>query len=180
MLPLIGYLLLAGRALAEARPRAIAWVIAGSFAAAAVVGLWAQATHRTFPRSPFREAVEYLDESGRAGDVILHSNKLSFFPMHLYAPDLPQSFLADAPGSHNDTLAAATQKALGLFPDSDFQEVARGARRLRFVIFQRELDEYAASSTGLPPTLRWTVAQGLEATPTAFQDLWIYDFDLTP
>jgi uncharacterized membrane protein len=53
-LSLVGYLLLAGRAISEVRPRALGWILAGAFAAAAAVGLPAQATHRTFPRSPFR------------------------------------------------------------------------------------------------------------------------------
>jgi uncharacterized membrane protein len=176
-LSLIGYLLLAGRALAEARPRPVMWAMVASFAVAAVVGLWAQANHRTFPRSPFREAAGYLEETGLAGDVILHSNKLSYFPMHVYAPALSQSFLGDEPGSHNDTLAPATQEALGLFPVADFESAASGARRLRFVIFQRELDEYAESAL-MPPTLRWMATRGLEPRRTAFQDLWIYDFDL--
>jgi hypothetical protein len=59
-LSLVAYLLLAGRAISEVRPRALGWILAGSFAAAAAVGLPAQAAHRIFPRSPFREAAAHL------------------------------------------------------------------------------------------------------------------------
>jgi hypothetical protein len=50
---LVGYLVLAGRAVAEIRPRPMAGILAGAFALSAIVGLPAEAVHRTFPRSPF-------------------------------------------------------------------------------------------------------------------------------
>jgi hypothetical protein len=180
ILSLVGYLVLAGRAIAEVRPRSMGWILAGAFAAAAIIGLPAQAGHRTFPRSPFREAAAFLGATGNDGDLILHSNKLSYFPMHVYAPQLPQAFLADQPGSHNDTLAAATQQALGLFALVDDEAAAESARRVRFVIFQRELDEYAVTAVGLPPVLQRLYALGVEPERTSFNDLWVYDFDFQP
>jgi hypothetical protein len=180
-LSLIAYLVLAGRAIAEVRPRPLGWILAGSFATAAVVGLPAELTYRTFPRSPFREAGTFLETTADNGDLILHSNKLSYFPMAVYHPALPQAFLPDLPGSHNDTLAEATQRALGLFPLADVDGAIDGAGRVRFVIFQRELDEYAVSAIGLPPVLgRLYAATRGEPERTAFNDLWIYDFDLQP
>jgi 4-amino-4-deoxy-L-arabinose transferase-like glycosyltransferase len=125
-LSLVGYLLLAGRAISEVRPRALGWILAGAFAAAAAVGLPAQATHRTFPRSPFREAAAHLAATTAGEDLVLHSNKLSYFPMVVYDSRLPQSFLADEPGSHNDTLAPATQAS-----PRAFSGCGRRERRLR-------------------------------------------------
>jgi hypothetical protein len=178
VLSLIGYLVLAGRVIAEARPRPMGWVLAGAFVISAVIGVTAQAAHRTFPRSPFREAAAFLAVTTADGDLVLHSNKLSYFPMVVYAADLGQAFLADQPGSHNDTLAAATQQALGLKALSHFEAAAEDARRVRYVIFQRELDEYALADGDLPPALAWLVTHGSESGRTAFNDLWIYDFDL--
>jgi hypothetical protein len=100
--------------------------------------------------------------------------------MHVYAPDLPQSFLADEPGSHNDTLAPATQDALGLWPLEDYPTEAEAARRVRYIVFQRELDEYAVTAVGMPPALSWLQAHGTLADRTAFNDLWVYDFDMEP
>ena len=180
MLSLVAYLVLAGRAVAAARPRPLGWIVAGAFAAAAVVGLAAELTHRTFPRSPFREAAAYLAATPADGDLILHSNKLSYFPMFVYNPTLPQAFLPDEPGSHNDTLAEGTQQALGLFPTASVERSADGARRVRYVVFQRELEEMAWTAVGLPPALEWLYAHGGVPQRTAFNDLWVYDFDLEP
>jgi 4-amino-4-deoxy-L-arabinose transferase-like glycosyltransferase len=179
-LSLVAYLVLAGRAIAGARPRALGWLLAGAFATAAAVGVPAELAHRTFPRSPFREATAYLAATAGDGDLVLHSNKLSFFPMAVYNPAMPQAFLADPPRSHNDTLAVLTQRALGLFPLADASGAIAGAGRIRYVVFQRELDEYALSSVGLPPVLSLLYAAGGEPERTAFNDLWIYDFDLRP
>jgi len=181
LLSLVGYLLLAGRALAEVRPRQVAWILAGAFVTAGAVGLAAELTHRTFPRSPFREAAAFLAATADDGDLILHSNKLSFFPMTIYDPSLPQAFLPDTPGSHNDTLAEATQRALGLFPLTDLESAIDAAGRVRYVIFQREIDEYAVTAVGLPLALdRLYAVSEREPGRTAFNDLWIYDFDLQP
>jgi 4-amino-4-deoxy-L-arabinose transferase-like glycosyltransferase len=178
MLSLAGYLVLAGRAVAEARPRMIGWILAGAFAAAAAIGLTAELTHRTFPRSPFREASGFLAATAADGDLILHSNKLSFFPMFVYDPTLPQAFLPDEPGSHNDTLAEATQAALGLLPAESIEGAVGGAQRVRYVVFQQELDEMARTAVGIPPALAWLFEAGGVPERTVFQDLWIYDFDL--
>jgi hypothetical protein len=178
LLPLGAYLVLAGAAMSSARPRVIGVSIAAAFAVAAAVGLPAQFAHDGFPRSPFPQAARWLEATSAVGDVVLHDNKLSFFPMHFYAPGLPQVFLADEPGSHNDTLAPATQQALGLFPIADVDSAVRGADRVRYVVFQRALDEYAAREEGKPPALAWLEAIAEGRGGTAIGDLWVYDFDL--
>ena len=93
-------------------------------------------------RAPFAEANQFLRAYAQADDLILHDNKLSFFPMHFYDRTLPQEFLADPPGSSNDTLARGSQEALGLFP-IEFDVAVRGRARVWFVIFQTAIDEAA-------------------------------------
>lgn len=93
-------------------------------------------------RAPFVEANQFLRAHVQADDVILHDNKLSFFPMHFYDRALPQVFLADPPGSSNDTLARGTQEVMRLFP-VEFDEAIRGHARVWFVIFQTAIDEAA-------------------------------------
>ncbi len=93
-------------------------------------------------RAPFTEANQFLRAHVQADDLILHDNKLSFFPMHFYDRTLPQEFLADPPGSSNDTLARGSQEALGLFP-IEFDVAVRGRTRVWFVIFQTAIDEVA-------------------------------------
>jgi mannosyltransferase len=103
--------------------------------------LWYQYGYSQFPRSPFREATAYLRAHYQAGDVIIHDNKLSFFPSHYYDRDLFQEYIGDVPGSSTDTLALPTQEALGLLAQRDISHAVGEAERVWFVIFQRALDE---------------------------------------
>lgn len=94
-------------------------------------------------RGPYPEVDAFLQAEWRDGDVILHDNKLSFFPMHFYQRALPQQFLADPPGSDNDTLAPGSQRAMSLFPTS-FDTAVRDHPRVWFVIFQTAIAEAEA------------------------------------
>ncbi len=102
-----------------------------------------QYTYSEFPRSPFRDANTYLREHQEPGDVIVHENKLSFFPSHYYDRGLVQEYVGDAPGSPTDTLALPTQQVLGLLAQSNIAQATAGAQRVWFVVFQRSLDEAA-------------------------------------
>lgn len=119
-------------------------------------------------RAPFAQASAFLRAQTRAGDVVLHDNKLSFLPMHLYDRALAQVFLADPPGSDNDTLAPASRAAMDLSP-LDMDAALNGKARVWFVIFQTAIDE----AQGNHPNL----AQ-LEARFQRIQELHYGDLDL--
>jgi mannosyltransferase len=113
-----------------------------------------QYNYADFPRSPFREANSYLRERYVAGDVIVHDNKLSFFPSHYYDRGLDQEYVGDAPGTPTDTLALPTQEVLGLLAEPNMPAAADDAERVWFVVFQRALDE--AKELGEPnPNHAW-------------------------
>ncbi len=118
--------------------RAAIVVAASAIALAALPYLYA--AWGDWRRAPFTEANRFLRERYREGDLILHDNKLAFFPMHLYDRALPQEFMADPVGSANDTLAQTSKDAMGLFP-VEFDAVIQGHRRVWFVIFQTALDQ---------------------------------------
>lgn len=125
-------------------------------------------------RAPFAEADQFLAQHCQNGDLILHDNKLSFFPMHYYDRALPQAYLADPPGSANDTLARTTAQAIGLMP-VDFT-VTQNYARVWFVVFQTALDQ--AQADGVP---HGNLTQ-FEATMTrrdiySFGDLRIYLYE---
>jgi hypothetical protein len=175
MLSGLAYLILAAHAIASARAATIRLALAGCFLGAAAVSLPYQYAFQAFPRSAFSEAAAYLVEHSGPADVVVHDNKLSFFPMYVYAPSLGQRFLADEPGSHNDTLAPETQQAMGLFPAASMEHAIRGEGRIFFVVFQRAIDEYRA--LGLEdPNLAMLQAMYTQAGETAFSDLLIYEF----
>ena len=97
-------------------------VVAVLLAASTVGSLGVHYTYTGFPRPPFQEAAAYLQPRVEPTDVVVHTNKLSYFPTRYYAPDLPGVFLADPPGSPQDTLARPTQEALDFFATSTITE----------------------------------------------------------
>ncbi len=136
------YYILAAVILAGRAPRFMRSVLLVSFVLAALLALPSKYTFDEFPRSPFRPAAKFLRAQLKTDDVILHDNKLSYLPMHYYARDLPQAFLPDEPGSHNDTLAPPTQDAMMIWPVEGLQDVSESASRLWFVFFTRAVDEW--------------------------------------
>lgn len=129
----------------EVIPRLFARLLAIPLLALAVVGLYHHYTWATFPNSPFNAAVAQIRAAWQPGDVIVHLNKLSALPMIFYGRDLEQTYLADRPGSPEDTLALPTQESLGLLADGCIQQAAAGAGRIWWVEFERIAAEYAAA-----------------------------------
>ncbi|MCX7840951.1 MAG: hypothetical protein N2559_16065, partial [Anaerolineae bacterium] len=127
-------------------------------------------------RAPFVEANRFLRAHVQTDDVILHDNKLSFFPMHFYDRTLPQVFLADPPGSSNDTLARGSQEAMNLFP-IDFDDAVRGRARVWFVIFQTAIDEAMQESRAHGNLARLDAVMR-RGDAVAFGDLRIYRYEV--
>ena len=129
-------------------PRPIAALLAGLWLIVAAAGLIFHVTWRSFPNAPFDQAVAALEADAAPGDVILHSNKISALPMIYYArlqaDGLDQRWLADRPGSPEDTLALPTQEALGLIGVPCAAVGAGGAAHVWFVIFAQEEAQYTA------------------------------------
>jgi hypothetical protein len=107
--------------------------------------------YQSFPRGPFVEANAYLRDQVGEGDTVIHSNKLTFFPMHYYDRQLSTTWVADPAGDGSDTLARPTQEALQLFPQPDIKAAVGDAKGLWFVIFQQAISEY----DGRHPHLVW-------------------------
>ncbi len=149
------YGLLSALWMRNAWPRAVRWGVFIPCALIAAVSLWNHYTYASFPRAPFDRVVAFLRAHYQADDVIVHSNKLSFFPAHYYDRTLPQCFIADPPGSPNDTLAYPTQEALGLFAVPDLATAVRGHERVWLVIFRRAIEEYRNAGYADHPHRLW-------------------------
>jgi hypothetical protein len=93
--------------------------------------------------------------------------------MYVYAADLPASFLADPPGSAEDTLARPTQEALGIFATATMTEAVKGADRVWLVIFDQEIHEMRGS----PHSLSWLEARCRQVDQIRFGDLRIALFE---
>ena len=172
----LAFLGLAGLLLADEWRKPAGAIILVGFIAGAAIGLPAHYSFADFPRSPFQAASQYLAGQLQLGDRLVHDNKLSFFPSLVYQRDLPQVFLADAPGSLNDTLALGSQQALGLYPAADIQAAVGDAGRVFFVVFDQAIQEYQAN--GLPdhPQLAWLRERYPTVSKVEFNDLQVYQF----
>ena len=145
----VGWLLVRG-----GLPRPLRLGVMGLLVVTVAASLGVHYTYAGFPRPPFQEATAYLQDYAGPGDPVVHTNKLTFFPMHLYAPDLSGVFLADPPGSPQDTLAYPTQEALGIFATSTITEAVGQAQQVWIVYFPREVEEVQAMGGG-HPALNW-------------------------
>jgi mannosyltransferase len=172
----LGFYGLLGWAISKTTLKGVGSILLGLFILAAIISLPYQIPYKEFPRSPFFETVQYIKANVKPGDLIIHDNKLSFFPCYYYSEDLPQTFIKDESGSQNDTLAPQTQKALGIYPQPDIERAVEGKTHFYYVVFQRVIDEY--KSMGLPdhPILsRLKNIYDLQNV-SFFNDLSIYEF----
>ena len=173
----IAYFGLVGLVAASKTSRISGWFALGGFVLASVIAIPYQTTYHRFPRSPYQKAIETIRPLVEEGDVIVHDNKLSFFPSYYYAPQLPQQFLADEPGAHNDTLAPATQQAMNIFPKPDLPAAIGESKRVFFIVFEKAIQEYRAMGYPDHPNLAWLRQRYRLAQQWHFEDLIVYLFD---
>lgn len=171
------YTLVVGVLVVGSAPRPIKWGLLLPSAAMIAVSLAHHYSYAQFPRPPFDEAVTYLRENYRAGDVIVHDNKLTFFPCHYYDRELSQAFMADPPGAGSDTLALPTQEALGLLASQTMEEATTDSQRVWFVIFQRAFAEYKGLGHSQPPHKAWLEARFEQVAVEEFNDLDVYLYE---
>ncbi len=161
------YLVLAAWAVAQ-MPRVARYGLLAILAVLVGATLASYYGYQDFPRGPFVRLDSVLRARMQPGDVILHSNKLTYFPAYYYDRALPQAFLGDPPGSGSDTLAYPTQQALGLYATT-LDAATSGAQRVWLVIFKQAIAEVE----GVHPHVAW-----LEAHWTRVQTLSIGDMDV--
>ena len=171
--PVLGWLLWPPRLSLIHAPAPIRLLLALALGSVVIFGLTAHYTFAQFPRPNFQEAVTFLKTHFEPGDVVVHSNKLSFLPMYYYDRTLPQTFVADPSGSGSDTLALPTQQVLGLFASPDVAAVTWSAKRIWFVIFDKALAEFAPTPH---PHLVWLEDHYRQQSVDRFSDLLIYEF----
>ncbi|HAL17229.1 MAG TPA: hypothetical protein DCP32_10915 [Anaerolineaceae bacterium] len=176
ILSMLAYAILGGWMIALRWKKFIGPFLAAAFIGAALISLPAYYSFSEFPRSQFKAATEYLRNTTAAGDLILHDNKLSYFPSHYYDPELPQEFLADEPGSHNDTYALASQTAMQLFPAESLAQAVSGKETVRFVVFSRAIEEYRDMGAGEHPVMAQLGDAFNLSGHEAFGDLEIYTY----
>lgn len=173
----LAYDLLAGFIIARTWSRGIGKLLMAAFLAAAVISLPSFYLYQQFPRSPYRQAVTYLQGIFSPGDRVIHETKLSFFPSHYYAPQLPQVFLADPAGSANDTLEIGSQEAMQLYPEVNLASAVGEGTRVYFITFSQTFREYKALGFTEHPNLAWLDNHFRQVDRQLFNDLEIYTYE---
>jgi 4-amino-4-deoxy-L-arabinose transferase-like glycosyltransferase len=160
-------------------PRPIEGIIAGVGIIMVGVGLYHQYTWSHFPNSPYRQAVAAIRVRWQTGDVIVHQNKLTALPMIYYGRELPQRYLADKPGSPEDTLALPTQESLKLPADNCIQTARRDGGRVWWVVYDFAAKQYQAAGRAaefIQPA-QWLAAHYQPANEQLFNDLHVMLYD---
>ena len=161
---------------ASKMPKGMKWVLGGLTAVILTASLLNHYTYASFPRPPFAAAANWLTDHTEPDAVIIHSNKLTFFPTYLYNRTIPQQFIADEPGSPSDTLAYATQAAMGLFATVDLETAVSNHPRIYFILLDRAQAEAVAAGQPTHPHLAWLAARYQLQDTIHFNDLAVYEF----
>jgi hypothetical protein len=141
-----------------------------------LIGWVAHYQYSGFPYAPFQELNRSLRAELAPNGIILHSNKLTMLPCSYYDPELPQTYMADVPGSGSDTLALPTQQVLGLFAVDEIESAVGDFRQVLFIIFSREIDEYRALGFKEHPYLGWLQDHFHQSQIMAWGDVSLYVF----
>ena len=168
----LGWLLVQG-----GLPNAVRLGLVGLLALSTAGSLGVHYTYNRFPRPPFDRLADFFQAEVGSGEVVVHDNKLTFFPAHYYAPALPQTFCPDMPGSGSDTLALPTQEALGLFATPIDQAVPGDVASVWYVAFEQVWGEYQALGYADGPNRAWLRAHcHQEGDVHTIADLEVYHF----
>ncbi len=160
------------------KPDAAPWIISGMIVLISFLSLPNQYLFHDFPRSRFADLGWMIaDRCPSETCTVIHDNKLSYFPTIIYNPGKNQQFLADQPGSFNDTLAIQSQEAMNQIAVTSIEKATEGHSRVLFITFQKAEDEYQANGEPLHPVLVQFQSLGYQmASEESLGDINIYEF----
>jgi len=161
-------------------PRLIQGLAFILLAVASVMGIYEHVAFKDFPYGPFQALDASLESRIQSGDLIVHSNKLSLLPAIYFDRSLPQVYIADAPGSPEDTLAPATQEVLGVRAKPNIQTAIGNAPRVWYIIYQNSIAEYQSSGYTTYPDLEFLNSHYNLATKEVWDGLDVYLFVRKP
>ena len=155
-------------------PRPVQIAGFGMIIIAAVMGIFQHITYAGFPYGPFFTLDERIKTEYQQGDMIIHSNKLSYLPAFYFDPELPQGYITDPSGSATDTLAPATQEILHVQSYNNIQTAATDKNRIWFIIYQQSIDEYKSQGLQTYPDIEYLNTNFILTSTEIFDDLRLY------
>ncbi len=144
--------------------------------ASAAIGIQQHVTYGGFPYGPYSQLDQSLNERLQPGDVIVHSNKLSYLPAVYFDRSLPQSFIRDPVGAKTDTLSPTSIQVLRLNAAEDVESATAEASRVWFVIFQQSIDEFRNQGQITHPDVEYLEKQFILVTVEQWSDVRLYLF----
>jgi 4-amino-4-deoxy-L-arabinose transferase-like glycosyltransferase len=119
------------------------------------MGIYQHITYAGFPYIRAKAITENIQSELRPGDIIIHSNKLSYLPSFYFDRALPQTYIADLHGSGTDTLSSATRKIMGLNVQENIESAAANAGRVWFIIYEQSINESKSQGLETHPHLAY-------------------------
>jgi hypothetical protein len=138
------------------------------------MGYYQHITYKGFPYGPFAALDKSLQNRLKPGDIIIHSNKLSYLPLFYFNRNLPQSYIIDLQGSPTDTLSPATRKILGLKIQNSIETSSTNAARLWYIIYQQSIDEFISQGFLIPPDIKYLNNNFTLASIETLNDIRLY------
>ena len=142
----------------------------------AIPALLYQYTYQSFPRSEYEKMMKTIGKSCTKNCMIVHDNKLSYFPAYVYDHQANQVFIADEVGTHNDTLALKSQQAMNIYAQPDMNTAVGNNQEVRFVVFSKALAEYKEIGVTIHPKIQWLNDHFIQNNHINIGDLEIFYF----
>jgi 4-amino-4-deoxy-L-arabinose transferase-like glycosyltransferase len=121
------------------------------------MGFYQHVTYKGFPYGPYATLDQSIQNDLEHGDVIIHSNKLTYLPSFYFDRELPQSYLVDPPGSSTDTLSPVTRKILQLDYQENIETATANAARVWYIVYQQSIDEFTSQGYSTHPQIEYLV-----------------------
>jgi hypothetical protein len=112
----------------------------------------------------------------KQGDVVIHSNKLTYLPSYYFDRELPQSYLIDPQGSPADTLSPATRKVLHISDKENIKTASASANRVWYIIQQQSVNEYIEQGYKTHPDIEYLNQNFASISTEMFEDIRLYLF----
>jgi uncharacterized membrane protein len=119
------------------------------------MGFYQHITYKGFPYGPYVMLNQSIQSRLKQGDIIIHSNKLSYLPSFYFDRELPQSYIIDPLGSSTDTLSPVTRKILHLTDRENMEIASTNATRIWFIVYQQSIDEFIVQGYKTHPHLEY-------------------------
>ena len=166
--------------LKTAMPKVVQWSVGLLLIFGIGFGLVQLFTNNGIGYDPLNKMESVLATEVEPGDVVVHSNKLTYLPAFYYDPELPMTYVGDVPGSSTDTLSLATRRILGVNDSSDIATAVGSAPRVWFVIYQQSVDEYVAAGYATHAHLKYLTKHYNLVSQTRYGDVLLYLFERKP